>query len=62
MMNRRDALKTLGTGFGMIGLANTIAAATGPHFTPKAKSVAIACRSARTRSSSEVSLDAHSQS
>jgi hypothetical protein len=39
MMNRRDALKTLGTGFGMIGLANNIAAATGPHFTPKAKSV-----------------------
>jgi hypothetical protein len=30
IMNRRDALKTLGTGFGMIGLANNIAAATRP--------------------------------
>ncbi|MCX6602979.1 MAG: DUF1501 domain-containing protein [Acidobacteria bacterium] len=34
-MTRRDALQTLGTGFGMLGLAS----AETPHFKPKAKSV-----------------------
>lgn len=50
MISRREALQTLGTGFGMVGLANTLAAATDapfgaslepkkPHFAPKAKQV-----------------------
>ncbi len=45
-MNRRDALRTLGTGFGMLGLANLAASPTAgpmdprtPHFAPRAKRV-----------------------
>ncbi len=42
-MTRRDLLKTMGVGFGSVGLANTLAGATvspqGPHFAPKAKNV-----------------------
>jgi hypothetical protein len=47
-MTRRNALRNIGTGFGMVGLANLIAeqgqsasvmAARTPHFTPKAKRV-----------------------
>src|SRR5437870_2218640 len=46
-MTRRDYLRTMGTGFGMLGFANLMQAATAsaplapkaPHFTPKAKRV-----------------------
>jgi len=46
-MNRREALKWMGCGFGTLGMANTLAAAAGrgplevkaPHFAPKAKRV-----------------------
>ena len=48
-ISRRDLLRTVGTGFGMAGLASTIGAATSgnlnplapkaPHFAPKAKHV-----------------------
>src|SRR5437879_12503248 len=36
-MTRREALQTMGAGFGLVGLAN--AAAKGPHFPAKAKRV-----------------------
>src|SRR5437588_3508650 len=36
-MTRREALQTMGAGFGLVGLAN--AAAKGPHFPGKAKRV-----------------------
>jgi len=36
-MTRREALQTMGAGFGLVGLAN--AAARGPHFPAKAKRV-----------------------
>lgn len=43
MMNRRDVLRTIGSGFGMLGLANSLRAGVsgpqGPHFPPKAKHV-----------------------
>jgi hypothetical protein len=42
MMTRRDALMTMGSGFGMTGLAGMLGASTGPqgpHFAPKAKRV-----------------------
>ena len=48
-MNRRDCLRTMGAGFGMLGLADLLGATTSgvasplapkaPHFTPKAKRV-----------------------
>jgi len=46
-MNRRDCLRTMGAGFGMVGLANLLGAKTtesplapkAPHFAPKAKRV-----------------------
>ena len=52
-MTRREALQNLGTGFGMVGLANMLGAATNiglpdatpsldpkaPHFAPTAKQV-----------------------
>ncbi len=41
-MTRRDLLKTMGAGFGTVGLANTLAAAPisqAPHFAPRAKNV-----------------------
>jgi uncharacterized protein DUF1501 len=41
-MTRRDALRTMGTGFGMLGFANAATSANspqGPHFPPKAKHV-----------------------
>lgn len=47
MITRRDALKTIGNGFGMVGLANLLGAEAinssleprAPHFAPKAKQV-----------------------
>jgi len=40
MINRRDLLRTMGAGFGALGLANTLAARQqGFHFAPKAKQV-----------------------
>src|SRR5215472_6118511 len=45
-MNRRDVLRMIGNGFGMVGLANALQGATQgplaaktPHFTPRAKRV-----------------------
>src|SRR6202790_2176011 len=48
MITRRDALRTIGSGFGVAGLAGMLGASTvqpnsagpqGPHFAPKAKHV-----------------------
>ena len=40
-MNRREMLRLMGSGFGTLGLADTLRSASrlGPHFTPKAKQV-----------------------
>ncbi|MBI3679327.1 MAG: DUF1501 domain-containing protein [Acidobacteria bacterium] len=38
-LTRRDALATMGSGFGLLGLSNLMASPRGPHFAPKAKHV-----------------------